>query len=144
MSHLYDVTIRFWDELVARPTGPLAFRFFLQPVMASILAIRDGIKDAHAGRSPYFWTILTDPSHRTRRLYEGIVAVTRVLLLGVAMEAVYQFIEIHAFRPVEMLDIVVLLAFIPYLLVRGPAERIARMIIERNAERHETQRLHRS
>ena len=26
MSQLYDVTARFWKELVSRPNGPLAFR----------------------------------------------------------------------------------------------------------------------
>ena len=39
----------------------MAFRFILQPVMAAIFAIRDGMKDARAGRSPYFWTVLHDP-----------------------------------------------------------------------------------
>lgn len=27
MSQLYDVTARFWKDLVSRPNGPLAFRF---------------------------------------------------------------------------------------------------------------------
>jgi hypothetical protein len=129
--HTLDVLARFWDELVSRPSGPLAFRFVLQPVMASLLAIRDGYKDARDGRSPYLWTILRDKTRRGPRLREGIKAVTRVLLLGVGMEAIYQFIEIKAFRPLEMAVIVLLLAFVPYLIVRGPAERVARRWLNR-------------
>ena len=36
----------------------MKFRFILQPSMAAIAAIRDGLKDARTGRSPYFWAIV--------------------------------------------------------------------------------------
>lgn len=67
MSHTLDIAIRFWDELIARPSEPMAFRFVLQPVVASALAIRDGIRDAHTDRSPYFWTVLSDPTRRKKK-----------------------------------------------------------------------------
>ena len=35
---------RFWENLLARPSGSLALRFLLQPAMATLLAIRDGAK----------------------------------------------------------------------------------------------------
>ena len=38
-----DILQRLWTELVARPSGPMAFRFILQPVMGAIFAIRDGV-----------------------------------------------------------------------------------------------------
>ena len=132
MSYLYDVTTRFWEELTARSAGPLAFRFILQPTVSSLLAIRDGYKDAQKGRSPYFWTILKDPTRRSERLREGLIAVSRVILLGLVMDAIYQFIVLKAFRPVEMIVIVIVLAFIPYLIVRGPAERIFHRWAERS------------
>jgi hypothetical protein len=133
MSQFYDVAAHFWDELVSRPSGPLAFRFILQPVMAAGLAIRDGYNDAQNGRSPYLWTIVNDPARRWRRLHEGVKAVARVLLLGAGMEIIYQYLVLKAFRPVEMIDILVLLAFIPYLIVRGPAQRIARHWLQRDS-----------
>jgi hypothetical protein len=122
--HLADLAIRFWDELLSRPSGPLAFRFYLQPAMAILLAFRDGLKDAARGREPYLWALIHDPSSRKNRLTDGLHAVTRVLLLGAAMEVIYQVWVIGAFRPLEMISIVLLLAFIPYLLARGPAGRI--------------------
>ncbi len=84
-------------------------------------------------RSPYLWTILKDPARRGPRLREGIKATARVLLLGVAMEAIYQFLVLHRFRPLEMLNIVFLLAFLPYLIVRGPAARISRYFLQKKA-----------
>src|SRR6266481_4487199 len=63
---------RIWHDLVARPDAPMRFRFILQPLMAAIVAIRDGLKDARTGRSPYFWTLLRNPRERIERLNEGL------------------------------------------------------------------------
>jgi hypothetical protein len=121
-----DLLQRLWDELVARPSGPMAFRFILQPVMGAIFAIRDGMKDAREGRAPYFWTVLTDPARRGPSLREGFVTMSRVIALGVIMEAIYQWRVVGGFRPLEMAIVVLLLCFVPYLLIRGPVARIAR------------------
>ena len=59
-----DVLLRIWHDVVERPSGPMAFRFVLQPIMAALMALRDGIVDARTGRSPYFWTVLTDATER--------------------------------------------------------------------------------
>ncbi len=126
MSHITDVTLRFWDEMVSRPAGPLAFRFILQPTMASLLAVRDGYKDASMGRAPYLWTILHDPLSRADRLNEGLHAAMRVILLGIGMDLAYQIFVLKGFRPLELIVIVAVFCFAPYLIVRGPAERIAR------------------
>jgi hypothetical protein len=119
-----DVLSRLWIDLVARPAGPLSFRFILQPVMATLLGIRDGIKDARTGRSPYFWTVLHNPAERRARLREGLIATSRILALGLVMDAIYQFKVFGRFHPGEAVIVALALAFIPYLLVRGPAARI--------------------
>ena len=41
-----EVRQRFWDDLLERPGGPMTFRFILQPIMAAIAALHDGMKDA--------------------------------------------------------------------------------------------------
>src|SRR5580692_11620177 len=40
---------RIWHDLVARPDARMRFRFILQPLMAAIVAIRDGLRDARNG-----------------------------------------------------------------------------------------------
>src|ERR1700757_1702137 len=62
---------RIWDSLLARPSGPMAFRFILQPSIAAIVAIRHGLYDVKGGRSPFLWTILSNPEKRGGRLREG-------------------------------------------------------------------------
>jgi hypothetical protein len=114
---------RMWAGLTFEWRGPLWFRFVLQPVMAVTMAIRDGIKDAGTGRSPYFWTVLTNPAERTARLLEGLRATVRVILLALAMDAAYQVIVFRRFYLGEAIGIAILLAFVPYLLLRGPVAR---------------------
>jgi hypothetical protein len=117
---------RFWHNLVDRPSRTMSFRFILQPSMAAIAAIHDGLKDARTGRAAYFWTVLSKPQERVARLREGLNATARIILLGVAMDVIYQLIELRMFYPVEALIIAFLLAFVPYQLIRGPVTRIAR------------------
>ena len=121
-----EVRGRIWQNLLDRPGGPMAFRFILQPIMATIAALYDGVKDARTGRSPYLWAILTNPVERGGRLREGLISTARVILLGLCMDLIYQFIEFDAFHPAEAVIIALLLAFVPYLLLRGPCARIAR------------------
>jgi hypothetical protein len=77
-----EVHQRIWRDIFDRPGGPMMFRFILQPVMAFIAALHDGIKDARTGRSPYFWTVLTDAAKRGGRLREGLISTGRIILLG--------------------------------------------------------------
>jgi hypothetical protein len=127
-----QVEHRVWHDLVARPDGPMAFRFFLQPAMAAIAATLDGVKDARIGRFPYFWTFLKHPAARGGRLREALFATARIILLGIGMDAIYQFRVFDTFYPVEALVIALVLAVVPYLLLRGPVTRIAYRWIERS------------
>ena len=113
-----------WAEVISRTIGPIALRFLLQPLMASALAIRDGIRDANLNRTPCLTTIMTNPAARRGRALEGLEAVSRVLALSIAVDLIYQYTVLGAFRPLQALIIGVALALVPYLLVRGPAARI--------------------
>jgi hypothetical protein len=121
-----EVLARIWHDIAERPGGPMTFRFILQPCMAAIAAFHDGARDAHLHRSPYLWTLLTRSDERAGRLREGVIATARVILLGLAMDGVYQTLVLKTFYPVEMLLVAILLAFLPYLLLRGPFARLVR------------------
>jgi hypothetical protein len=133
VSEIQEILTRFWDQLIARESGPLTFRLILQPIMASILAILDGLKDAREGRPLYTWTLLTDPARRGGYLREGLKRVTRVIIFALVMDAIYQFIVLRWFYPGEALVTAFVLAVLPYLLVRGPIARIARRWTRRDA-----------
>ena len=139
VSEIKEILTRFWDQLIAQPSGPLAFRVVLQPIMAAILAIIDGVKDARAGRPLYTWTILTDPAHRASYLREGLKRVTRVIIFALVMDVIYQFIVLRWFYPGEALVTAFVLAVLPYLLIRGPIARIARRWNRPGAVYHKAQ-----
>jgi hypothetical protein len=122
-----EVWQRQWQDLTGRPGGSMSFRFILQPIMATIAAVYDGINDARLGRSPYFWTLLHDAERRGKRLSEGLASTARIILLGLGMDTIYQLKELGTFYPGEAVIIALALAFVPYLLMRGPVERIARL-----------------
>jgi len=90
MSELQGLLSRLWADLIARPGGPLEFRFLVQPLVAAALDVRDGMLDARTGH------------------------------------ALYQFRVHGTVHPGEALGIALLLGFVPYLLTRGPTDRIAR------------------
>ena len=125
-----EVIGRLWHDLIQRPDAPMRFRFILQPVMAAIVAIRDGLRDIRAGREPYFWRALG-----VTRLREGLNATARIILLGIVMDAMYQMIILGRFYPGEAVIIALVLAFVPYLLLRGPAARLARRLHAASAPR---------
>jgi hypothetical protein len=131
MLHLAELTARYADELFARLDGPFHLRFILQPAMGAFFAIRDGRKDAAQGRRPHLWTIVHDPTKRGTRLRESFHAVSRVILMAGAIEIVYELWVIEAFRPLQMLTVVFVLAVVPYFLVRGPVLRLGRWWRER-------------
>jgi hypothetical protein len=117
---------RFWHDLVERPDAPMRFRFILQPLMAALAAIHDGRVDARAGRSPYLVTVLRIPQERIGRLREGLNATARIILLGLAMDVIYQLLVLKTFYPNEALVVALLLGFVPYLIIRGLVLRVAR------------------
>jgi hypothetical protein len=129
MSEIQEILTRFWDQLIAQPSGPLAFRLILNPVMAGILAVLDGLKDARVGRSPYLRTILSDPSQRAAYIREGLKRVSRVIVLALAMDAIYQILVLRRFYLGEALVTVFVLAVLPYLLIRGPVDRIMQRLV---------------
>lgn len=121
-----DVHKRFWADIFGRTDGPMTFRFFLQPAMAAIAAIHDGLRDVREGHKSFFWTAVWDRSQPAGRLREGLNSTARIMLLGLGMDVIYQSVVFGRFYPVEALMIAILLAVVPYFIIRWFVERIAR------------------
>jgi hypothetical protein len=121
-----DLLARFWTDLIGRTDGPMTFRLILQPTMSIMLAIRDGVKDAREGRPAYFWTIFNEPEQRRALLREGWRVVVRVVAFSTITDAVCQIWLFRTIRPLELVVVALLLALVPYLLWRGPVNRLAK------------------
>ena len=119
-----DILTRFMEHFVGRVQGPMHFRMVLQPLMAIIFAVRDGRKDAREGRPAYGWALFTNPDHRRDMLRNGWKSVGKIFILALVLDAIYQYIELKWFYPGEALVVAIMLALLPYLLLRGPINRL--------------------
>jgi hypothetical protein len=122
MDHLFS---REWQDFLGRADGFMTFRLIVQPAVATLLALRAGLMDAREGRTPFGWAVVSDPAHRQYLLRQGWQDVGRVFLLALVLDVIYQVIVLHWVYPGELLVVATLLAIVPYLLVRGLANRIA-------------------
>ena len=121
-----DIWIRFSSNMIERVSGPMKFRLVLQPVMAAIFAIRAGLADARAGKTPYFWTLVTDPAQRAYMIKDGWKSVGKVFVLALVLDVVYQIIVSRFVYPGEAIIVAFVLAIVPYLILRGLVTRVAR------------------
>jgi hypothetical protein len=130
-----DTLTRIWHEILARPSGPLAFRFYLQPFMATLMALRDGRKDATARRPPYLWALFTahDPRERRELLRDGWRGFRRIFLMALVVDLIYQIVVLKGPRPITGLLLAITFAVLPYLLLRGPFSRMFRSRPKHNA-----------
>jgi hypothetical protein len=130
-EHLMDeILARLWQNLYGRVAGPMNLRLIVQPAVATILAIRAGLRDARHDRPPFFWAVLWNPAHRRESLRQGWKDVGKVFVLAMILDVVYQLIVHRGVYTLELLITAVTLAIVPYILVRGPVSRIARMVFD--------------
>jgi hypothetical protein len=121
-----DIWLRVTENLIDRVSGPMKLRGILQPLMASIFAIMAGLKDAKLGKAPYFWSLFTNPASRIDILKDGWKDVSKVFILALILDMVYQVIVLRFIYPGEAIFVAFVLAILPYLILRGLITRIAR------------------
>ena len=121
-----DFWTRVVDNMAARLTGPMQLRLLLQPIMASIFAIRSGLADAMAGKPPYFWALFSDPIHRAEMVKDGWKSVGKVFVLALILDVAYQIVATRFVYPGEAIATALLLAIAPYLILRALVTRLVR------------------
>jgi hypothetical protein len=119
---------RAFENLMARDSGPFHLRLFLQPLMATILAIRAGWPDAWQGRPIFFWTLLREPTRTATMVRNLWRIVGKVFLVAVVLDVVYQLIVLRWVYPLETLIVATVLALVPCMIVRGIGNRIVTFI----------------
>jgi len=123
---MHKILERVWENLIGRTSGPMNFRLIVQPAVATFIAIRAGLNDAREGRPAFFWAALSDPAYRPELFQQGRRDVGKVFILAAALDSVYQLIVHRGVYVLELLIVATVLAIVPYVLIRGPVNRIAR------------------
>ena len=129
-----EMLARVWENLSDRVSGPMWLRLVLQPTVAALFALRDGLKDAKVGRPAYFWHLFTEKTDRRDLIRDGWSSIAKVFVMAMVMDTVYQFIVQRWIYPLEIVIVAFLLAVIPYVVIRGPINRIARRFHSDNVD----------
>jgi hypothetical protein len=109
--------------LAARLHGPFAFRLLMQPAMAAGLALRDGARSARSGEQPFLAALCFDPGARRGRIAGAWGSIGKVALLAFGLDLAFQAAMGGTVRGIDAAAVALLLAVLPYSLLRGPANR---------------------
>ena len=131
MDTILDMLFRRGEHLLGRFSGPLNFRLVVMPTVVTLLALRADWKDAREGRPAFLGAFITDPIERHRLFRMALKDVGRIFVVAIVLDTVYQLIVFRWVYPGEVLVVAVVCAIVPYVLVRGPITRLARLAYRR-------------
>ncbi|MGO9021745.1 MAG: hypothetical protein ACLQVJ_25695 [Syntrophobacteraceae bacterium] len=118
-----DLVTRVVENLFSRVSGPMKFRLIIQPLIAAVFAVRDGLKDAREQRPPYFRAIFTHPDKRSGMLRDGLKSVGKIFGIAAFIDLVEQLVFFRWFYPGEALLVAFILAFIAVSVDPGHREQ---------------------
>ena len=128
MDAILDFLRYLVDQLIGRFSGPLNFRLVVMPTVVTLLALRADWKDARERRPAFLGAFLTDPVERRRLFRSAMKDVGRVFLMAIVLDSAYQLMVFRWVYPGQVLIVAVVCAVVPYVLVRGPITRTARLL----------------
>lgn len=125
MDSILEMLSRAVEQLLGRAGGPMHLRLVIQPCVASILAIRAGLRDARNGRPAFLWSARSWTKSSASLLRAGWRDIGKLFIVAVALDAGYQAYMFGTFHPLQTLIVAVAVAVVPYVLLRGLVTRIA-------------------
>ena len=120
----------FWDSIVRDLTGrgmfggAFQFRLILQPLAATVLGVRFGIRDAKSGGPPFFKALLHGEGGRGALLARAAREALVPLIVGFVIDSILQHLINRHIRPLVAIIVSGLLVFLPFLIVRALTHRI--------------------
>jgi hypothetical protein len=111
------------DTLGAMLGGPGRLRFLVQPLIAIALGIRDGRRDAAAGRPPYVFGMLFVQATRMEEVMTGLKTLGTPLVVAVLLDALLQYVILRSIRLWHALLAGTILIALPYAAARSLTNR---------------------
>lgn len=125
-GHEQVTTLILPDWLEAMLGGPGRMRFILQPLIAILLGIRDGRRDAHAGRPPYVFAVLAVRELRREELASGLETLAKPLVVAILVDMVVQYLIFRSVHLWSALVVGAAIVALPYVVTRALTNRIVR------------------
>jgi hypothetical protein len=133
-----ELLLQISEGVAKRLSGPGSLRFIIQPIVAIMLGIRDGLLDAKAGEPPYLIRMAFHPELRRELWTKTMQNVLKPFIVGVVLDLVLQYFIFQRVRLIPAIIAGLLLIGLPYSLARGITNRIATGW-RRGAARHRPQ-----
>ena len=122
--------VGFWDGMVRDLTGRGMFgggfqiRLFLQPLLALLLGIRFGVRDAKHGKTPFFASLFEGKGQGLALLKQGLRDAIIPLCVAFIIDGILQRMILGHVRPMVAVVVGGLLVFLPFVIGRGLSNRI--------------------
>lgn len=127
--------MRLSEWLAEGVGGPGRMRFVIQPVIAILLAVRDGRRDAHGGSAPFFYRLFFRTGERRELLRSAWSTLVTPLAIAFVIDSILQIVILKSYRLRDSIGVAVLLVGLPYSMIRGFACRVTRVAM-RHRHRH--------
>jgi hypothetical protein len=122
----YLLSKQFFEDMLARLSGAGRLRFILQPTVALIIGIRDGIKDSRDGCPPFLLGLVSHRARRTELLRSAFTSVRDLVAVAIILDVISQFLIFDDVHPGAALVLGPVLIAVPYSISRALANRISR------------------
>jgi hypothetical protein len=96
----------------------------MQPIMAMIIAIRAGVRDARENKPAFLAEVITNPTARRNLILSAFKQLMILLCIAIVLDVVYQVLVLKTFYLLQALIVAFVLGVVPYVLFRGPVRRI--------------------
>jgi hypothetical protein len=122
----YLLTKEFFQDLLARLSGHGRLRFILQPTVALVIGMRDGIKDAREGRPPFLLALMSGSAGKNALLRSAFVSVRDLISIAIILDVISQFLIFRRIHPGAALLVGPVLIAVPYAVSRALTNRVSR------------------
>jgi hypothetical protein len=103
--------------------GSFQLRLIIQPVLAMLLGLRFGIRDAKQGRPPIIKHVAETEGQRGALIAHAARDAIIPLIVALVIDSILQKMINNRIRPLAALIVGGLLVFLPFLIVRALANR---------------------
>jgi hypothetical protein len=123
---LYLFSRQFFEDMAARLSGPGRLRFILQPTVALLIGMRDGIKDTREGRLPFLLALTSTTCRKSDLLRHAFTSIRDLVSIAIILDVISQFLIFRQIHPAAALLLGPVLIAVPYAVSRALTNRFSR------------------
>jgi hypothetical protein len=112
-------------------SGPGHLRFFIQPLVAILLGLRDGKLDAQAGKLPFILSLWRS-DNRGQLAEQALKQIALPLAIATVLDAILQYVILGQVKLLSAFIVGAVLIAMPYSASRGLCNRAFRRLRARH------------